>query len=114
VILVDQIKQDMDSGIDPFEAIVGSAVRRFRPIVLTAAAAVLALVPLAQSSFWGPMSLAIMGGLVAATILTMTFLPALYALTFRVPAPARAGARNARQLERLAGGLPAPMLEPVQ
>jgi multidrug efflux pump subunit AcrB len=87
VILVDQIKQDMDSGIDPYDAIVGSAVRRFRPIMLTAAAAVLALIPLAKSSFWGPMALAMMGGLLAATILTMTFLPALYALAFRVRVP---------------------------
>jgi multidrug efflux pump subunit AcrB len=112
VILVDQIKQDMESGIDPFEAIVGSAVRRFRPIVLTAAAAVLALVPLAQSSFWGPMALAIMGGLVAATILTMTFLPALYALAFRVPAPVRAGVRHTRPAEELPAVLASPMLKP--
>jgi multidrug efflux pump subunit AcrB len=113
VILVDQIKQDMDSGIDSFEAIVGSAVRRFRPIALTAAAAVLALVPLAQSSFWGPMALAIMGGLVAATILTMTFLPALYALSFRVPATrALRGVPHARPLENL--GLTSPMLKPGQ
>jgi multidrug efflux pump subunit AcrB len=114
VILVDQIKQDMDAGIDPFEAIVGSAVRRFRPIALTAAAAVLALVPLAQSSFWGPMALAIMGGLVAATILTMTFLPALYALAFRVPARLRAGAPAAREPKRLSGRLPSPVLNPGQ
>ena len=89
VILVDQIKQDIEAGIDAYEAIIGSAVRRFRPIVLTAAAAVLALVPLADSPFWGPMALAIMGGLIAATILTMTFLPALYASVFGVPAGAR-------------------------
>ena len=86
VILVDQIKQDIEAGIDAYEAIIGSAVRRFRPIVLTASAAVLALIPLAGSPFWGPMALAIMGGLIAATILTMTFLPALYALAFGVPA----------------------------
>ena len=84
VILVDQIKQDIEAGIDTYDAIIGSAVRRFRPIVLTASAAVLALIPLAGSPFWGPMSLAIMGGLIAATILTMTFLPALYALAFGV------------------------------
>ncbi len=88
VILVDQIEQDMDSGIDAYNAIVGSAVRRFRPIMLTAAAAVLALIPLAESSFWGPMALAMMGGILAATVLTMTFLPALYALAFRVEVPA--------------------------
>ena len=102
VILVDQIKQDIEAGIDVHEAIVGSAVRRFRPIVLTAAAAVLALVPLAGSPFWGPMALAIMGGLITATILTMTFLPALYALAFSVPAGSQ---------PRLAGSLrrPAPL-----
>ena len=88
VILVDQIEQDMEAGIDAYNAIVGSAVRRFRPIMLTAAAAVLALIPLAELSFWGPMALAMMGGLLAATVLTMTFLPALYALAFRVEAPA--------------------------
>ena len=87
VILVDQIKQDLEAGHPMREAIVGSAVRRFRPIMLTAAAAVLALVPLAESLFWGPMALAMMGGLVAATILTLTFLPALYALSFGVDTP---------------------------
>jgi multidrug efflux pump len=65
-------------------AIVESAVRRFRPITLTAAAAVLALIPLAREVFWAPMALAMMGGLIAATVLTLTFLPALYALAFRV------------------------------
>ena len=89
VILVDQIKQDIESGVGASEAIIGSAVRRFRPIVLTASAAVLALIPLAGSPFWGPMAVAIMGGLIAATILTMTFLPALYALAFGVPAESR-------------------------
>jgi multidrug efflux pump subunit AcrB len=90
VILVDQIKQDREAGIPMREAIVGSAVRRFRPIVLTAAAAVLALAPLAQSLFWGPMALAMMGGLIAGTILTLTFLPALYALSFGVDSPSAA------------------------
>jgi len=97
VILVDQIDQDMKAGIDPFDAIVGSAVRRFRPITLTAAAAVLALIPLAQSPFWGPMAIAMMGGLAAATILTMTFLPALYAMAFRVPSPKRTDSSLALQ-----------------
>jgi multidrug efflux pump subunit AcrB len=84
VILVDQIQQDRDAGLPMLEAIVGSTVRRFRPIVLTAAAAVLALIPLSTSLFWGPMAMAMMGGLVAGTILTLTFLPALYALCFGV------------------------------
>jgi multidrug efflux pump len=90
VILADQIKQDLEAGHPMREAIVGSAVRRFRPIMLTAAAAVLALVPLAGSLFWGPMALAMMGGLVAGTVLTLTFLPALYALSFGVDAPSGA------------------------
>lgn len=84
VILVDQIQQDLDDGLPMREAIVSSAVRRFRPIVLTAAAAVFALVPLSVSLFWGPMAMAMMGGLIAGTILTLTFLPALYALSFGI------------------------------
>src|SRR5262245_6236289 len=84
VILVDQIQQDMAAGHDAFTAIVESAVRRFRPITLTAAAAVLALIPLVREVFWTPMAHAMMGGLIAATILTLTFLPALYAMAFKV------------------------------
>jgi multidrug efflux pump len=84
VILVDQIDQDLSHGMQMREAIVASAVRRFRPIVLTAATAVLALVPLARSLFWGPMALAMMGGLIAGTLLTLAFVPALYALSFGV------------------------------
>ena len=90
VILVDQIEQDVRAGHPVWTAIVESAVRRFRPIVLTAAAAVLALIPLVRSTFFGPMAAALMGGLVVATVLTMTFLPALYAAWFRVPPPASA------------------------
>jgi Cu/Ag efflux pump CusA len=82
----------MAAGHDAFSAIVESAVRRFRPITLTAAAAVLALIPLAAEVFWAPMALAMMGGLIAATVLTLTFLPALYALAFRVTIPGRSGA----------------------
>jgi multidrug efflux pump subunit AcrB len=89
VILVDQIQQDLAAGLDAFNAIVESAVRRFRPITLTAAAAVLALIPLAREVFWAPMALAMMGGVIAATVLTLTFLPALYALSFRIRLPAR-------------------------
>ncbi len=84
VILIDQIDQDTADGHDRWTAIVESAVRRFRPIVLTAAAAVLAMIPLSRSVFWGPMAKAIMGGLVVATALTLLFLPALYAAWFRV------------------------------
>jgi multidrug efflux pump subunit AcrB len=84
VILVDQIRQDVAAGHDEWTAIVESAVRRFRPIWLTAAAAVLAMIPLSFSVFFGPMAIALMGGLIAATVLTLTFLPALYAAWFRV------------------------------
>lgn len=84
VILVDQIDQDEKAGKSTWEAIVGSTVRRFRPIMLTAAAAILAMIPLTRSVFWGPMAVAIMGGLIVATLLTVFFLPALYAAWYRV------------------------------
>jgi multidrug efflux pump subunit AcrB len=83
VILVDQIEQDEKAGKPAWEAIVGSTVRRFRPIMLTAAAAILAMIPLTRSVFWGPMAVAIMGGLIVATLLTLLFLPALYAAWYR-------------------------------
>jgi multidrug efflux pump subunit AcrB len=84
VILVDQIEQDIRSGHAPWEAIIGATVRRFRPITLTAMAAVLALIPLLRSNFFGPMASALMGGITVATALTLFYLPALYALWFRV------------------------------
>ncbi|MGF0239595.1 efflux RND transporter permease subunit [Rhodococcus sp. IEGM1300] len=84
VILVDQIEQDIASGLKPWEAIIEATVRRFRPIVLTALAAVLAMIPLSRSVFFGPMAVAIMGGLIVATALTLLFLPALYAAWFRI------------------------------
>ncbi|MCQ4326667.1 multidrug transporter AcrB [Stutzerimonas stutzeri] len=84
VILVDQIEQDIGAGHERFRAIVDATVRRFRPIVLTALASVLAMIPLSRSIFFGPMAVAIMGGLIVATALTLLFLPALYAAWFRV------------------------------
>jgi multidrug efflux pump len=84
VILVDQIEQDLAAGKVRGEAIVESTVRRFRPIVLTAAAAVLAMIPLSRNDFFGPMAVAIMGGLIVATALTLLFLPALYAAWYKV------------------------------
>jgi multidrug efflux pump subunit AcrB len=84
VILVDQIEQDIAAGHKRVDAIVGATVRRFRPITLTAAAAVLALIPLLRSNFFGPMATALMGGITSATVLTLFFLPALYAAWFRV------------------------------
>ena len=89
VILVDQIERDIANGAEAWDAVIDSAVRRARPIVLTAAAAALAMIPLSRSVFWGPMAVAIMGGLVVATALTLLFLPALYAAWFRVRKPVR-------------------------
>ena len=84
VILIDQIQTEMDAGADPWSAVVDAAVHRTRPVMLTAAATVLAMIPLTRSIFWGPMAFAIMGGLTVATFLTIFFLPALYAAWFRV------------------------------
>jgi len=87
VILIDQIEQDIAAGHERWSAIVDATVRRFRPIVLTALAAILAMIPLTRSAFFGPMAVAIMGGLFVATALTLLFLPALYAAWFRVRKP---------------------------
>ena len=91
VILVDQIEQDIAAGQPAWIAIREAAVRRFRPIVLTAAAAMLAMLPLARSVLWGPMAYAIMGGLLVATALTILFVPALYAAWFKVARPVSGG-----------------------
>jgi len=103
VILVDQIDHDEKSGLDTWTAIVESTVRRFRPIVLTASAAILAMVPLARSDFFGPQAITILGGLVVATVLTIVFVPALYAAWFRVE---RADARPKEQASSADGSAP--------
>jgi multidrug efflux pump subunit AcrB len=87
VILVDQIATDQREGLPEWEAIVEATIRRSRPVVLTAMAAILAMIPLSQNVFWGPMACAIMGGLLVATVLTLLFTPALYAMMFRVERP---------------------------
>jgi multidrug efflux pump subunit AcrB len=84
VILVDQVRSEMEEGRDPWNAVVEAAVHRTRPVALTAAATVLAMIPLTRSVFWGPMAIAIMGGLTVATLLTIFFVPALYAAWFSV------------------------------
>ncbi|WEE77611.1 efflux RND transporter permease subunit [Comamonas testosteroni] len=95
VILVDQIDRDIEAGEPRWQAIINATVRRTRPVVLTALAAILAMIPLTFSTLWGPMAIAIMGGLAVATVLTLFFVPALYAAWFRVkrdePAPAASG-----------------------
>jgi multidrug efflux pump subunit AcrB len=92
VILVEQIDGDIADGRSPREAIVDATVRRTRPVLLTAAAAVLAMIPLISSVFWGPMAIAIMGGLTVATALTLFFVPAMYAAWFDAGRPAPAAA----------------------
>ncbi len=90
VILIDQIEQDIAEGHPVWTSIIDATVRRARPIVLTAAAAILAMIPLSRSVFWGPMAVAIMGGLIIATLLTLLSLPAMYAAWFRVREPGKA------------------------
>jgi multidrug efflux pump subunit AcrB len=84
VILIDQIQIEISNGRDPWNAVLDAAIMRARPVVLTALATVLAMVPLTRSVFWGPMAIAIMGGLTIATALTILFVPALYAAWFKV------------------------------
>lgn len=84
VILIDQIQKHIEAGETPRDAIVDSAILRFRPIMLTAAAAILGMLPLMTSSFWGPMAVAIASGLLIATILTLLVLPVMYAVTYKI------------------------------
>jgi multidrug efflux pump subunit AcrB len=109
VILVDQIDHDLAAGSPPWEAIVESTVRRARPVVLTALAAILAMIPLARSVFWGPMALSIMGGLIVATVLTLFFLPALYAAWFRI-----SRTTPAQTTRPEAAPVPTPRFEPIR
>ncbi|MCD1266732.1 multidrug transporter AcrB [Shinella sumterensis] len=100
IILVDQIDQDIAAGHPRMEAIVGAAVRRFRPITLTALTAVLALIPISRGLFWGPMAYAMMGGILVATVLTILVLPAAYALFFgREPKAKKEDEKSASQGE---------------
>ncbi|MFP5259305.1 MAG: efflux RND transporter permease subunit [Acidobacteriota bacterium] len=87
VILVDQIGKDIQEGMEAREAVIDATIRRTRPVVLTALAAILAMIPLSRNIFWGPMAVAIMGGLFVATVLTLLFTPALYAMVFRIDKP---------------------------
>jgi multidrug efflux pump subunit AcrB len=91
VILIDQVQIEIDGGRDPWNAVLDAAIHRARPVALTALATVLAMIPLTRSVFWGPMAIAIMGGLTIATLLTIFFVPALYAAWFRVRRQAAAG-----------------------
>jgi len=97
VILIDQIEHERARGRAAWEAVVDATMHRFRPILLTAAAAILGMIPIAPTIFWGPMAYAIMGGLAVATVLTLVFLPALYVIWFRVPAPQVADSREGEE-----------------
>src|SRR5260370_189788 len=110
VILVDQIEKDVhELGLTRGQAIVSATVRRARPVVLTALAAILAMIPLSESAFWGPMAVTRMGGLAVATFLTLLFLPAIYALWFRRSlGRSSAGAEAAPRGVGLPPGLPSP------
>ena len=87
VILIDQIDMDLARGLHPWDAVIDATTHRLRPIVLTAAAASLGMIPIASEVFWGPMAYAIIGGLFVATLLTLLFLPALYVAWFRIKEP---------------------------
>jgi multidrug efflux pump subunit AcrB len=87
VILITQIDGEIDAGHEPWQAVINATEHRLRPILLTAAAAILGMIPIAPTVFWGPMAYAVMGGLVVATLLTLVFLPVLYVTWFRIKAP---------------------------
>ncbi len=105
IILVDQVRQDLERGEKYREAIIGATIRRVRPVALTALAAILAMIPLSGSAFWGPMALTIMGGLFVATFLTVLFLPALYATWFRRHLGEGLAESDGARVETLAHGL---------
>ena len=90
VILIDQIDHTIAGGAKPWDAVISATEHRLRPILLTAAAAILGMIPIAPTVFWGPMAYAVMGGLAVATLLTLVFLPALYVAWFRIKPPERA------------------------
>ena len=96
VILINQIETDKAKGLHPWDAVVDATSHRVRPILLTASAAILGMIPIAPTVFWGPMAYAIMGGLAIATVLTLVFLPALYVAWFRIKKP---GTRRRQRMD---------------
>lgn len=93
VILIEQIDMHIRDGEPPWQAVISATEHRLRPILLTAAAAILGMIPIAGTVFWGPMAFAIIGGLMVATLLTLVFLPALYVAWFRITPPDEAAAQ---------------------
>jgi len=96
VILIDEVGRQIEAGQNVWDAVVTAAIHRTRPILLTASAASLGMIPIAPTVFWGPMAFAIIGGLAVATVLTLIFLPALYVAWFRVAEPAPQAVNNKR------------------
>ena len=108
VILIDQIDTEIANGKPAWDAVIAATQHRLRPILLTAAAAILGMIPIAPTVFWGPMAYAVMGGLVVATLLTLVFLPALYVAWFRIqPADAPRGSGNTSECAAVAPQLAA-------
>jgi multidrug efflux pump len=108
VILIDQIDTEIASGQHPWNAVIIATEHRLRPILLTAAAAILGMIPIAPTVFWGPMAYAVMGGLVVATLLTLVFLPALYVAWFRIQPEEDTSASTGELLDGWNADLPAP------
>jgi len=100
VILIDQIETEIASGRHPWDAVIVATQHRLRPILLTAAAAILGMIPIAPTVFWGPMAYAVIGGLVVATLLTLVFLPALYVAWFRVQPSHSVNASSSSEVDR--------------
>ncbi len=106
LILADQVRRDRQAGLSSYDAIVESTVRRTRPVVVTAAAAMLAFIPLTHSTFWGSLAYVLIGGVGVGTLLTLLFLPALYALWFGVrPAPRTKPSNEVKSSERFSHGV---------
>jgi multidrug efflux pump subunit AcrB len=96
LILIGQIHQNENAGLDPFNAVVEATVQRARPVILTAMAAILAFIPLTHSVFWGTLAYTLIGGTFAGTILTLVFLPAMFAIWFKIRPGSPAGAHKSR------------------
>jgi multidrug efflux pump subunit AcrB len=110
VVLMVQIDAEIAEGRSPWDAVVEATVHRFRPILLTAAAAALGMIPIATTVFWGPFAFAVIGGLFVATLLTLLFLPALYVMWFRIKEPPPSGSSHA---DDLVGAPPLPAVASV-
>ena len=108
VILIVQVDDTIAQGVEPWNAVISATEHRLRPILLTAAAAILGMIPIAPTVFWGPMAFAVMGGLAVATVLTLVFLPALYVAWFRIGPPSASTEPDARSAKGIIAVSPEP------